>query len=683
MKQLGDSSSDRSDQLLLILSAMMIVAAFFLGTDFANPGNFRALMLAFVSIGFISLGMMALLISGVFDLSVGSVYAVGVVAVAYFIVEMNMPWPLAAAAALAVCALCGALNGLLVTKMKINPLIATLGTMGILRGAVILVGGTGSGNMPKEFTDFGQATVLGFGLPVWLLLITTLVFMFMFRHLKFFRKYYFVGGNTDAARLCGINPDRVWFSGFVIMSLLAGFAGILYCARLGASTVQAGEGMEMNAIAGVVIGGASINGGKGTILGGLMGALFMALVFNIMGIIGFDGAWRTIVIGTILVLAVYTDVIAERGYFNRFFNDKNDTKNKEKGQMNRAFSVFIFALTVGALLYIGAREEKRAVAPAPGVEQAGTSPSTAHADELYIMATMYAAHPVLKPDQHFFKKKGDALGVRTLTVGPPANNLEDYVNAIEQAIAQKPNGLAINGLDPAITSLINKAMDQGIPVVMWDADLPESKRITFIGTDWPALGVRLAEALAPMIDHKGQVGRLGNISQPHIMAAMETFKTHMAKIAPEVEVLDIVDDAGKIDVAEQAANSLLQRYPDIAGIAGFDGSSGSGICPALKSLGKAGKVKVVINDLTAAHIQFLKDGSAHYVSGQKRNVFGPLALQVLFDVNHQKYAFTSSVERDAKLGIYQAPEKINTGFVDVTPDSVDEFEKAQEELMEK
>ncbi len=346
--------------------------------------------------------------------------------------------------------------------------------------------------------------------------------------------------------------------------------------------------------------------------------------------------------------------------------------------MNRVFSVSMFVITVAALLFIGTREERGAAGP-----RSGGPGTNAHSDELYIMATMFSAHPVLKPDLYYFKEKGRMLGVQTKTVGPPDDNLELYVEAIEQAIAQKPDGLAINGLDPAIIRLINKAMDQGIPVVLWDADLPTSKRITFIGTDWPQLGVRLAEAMASLVGRRGKVGRLGNISQPHIMAAMKMFKVHMAKIAPNVEVLDISDDQGKLDVAERETNALIQKHSDIAGIAGFDGSSGGGICPAVKSLGKKGVIKVVINDLTTTHIQFLKDGTAQYVSGQKRNIFGPLALQVLFDINNQGYAFTSSIKNDAALGIYQAPDTIDTGFIDVTTESVTEFEKAQKELLER
>jgi ABC-type sugar transport system substrate-binding protein len=289
----------------------------------------------------------------------------------------------------------------------------------------------------------------------------------------------------------------------------------------------------------------------------------------------------------------------------------------------------MFLLSVGALICAGCSEKRQPAATGTGAKD--------HSDQLYIMATMFTAHPVMQPDLRYFREKGDALGVQTLTVGPPDNNLEQYVEAIEQAIAQKPDGLALNGLDVAIADLIDKAMDRGIPVVLWDSDLPMSKRITFIGTDWPQLGVRLAEAMAPMVGRKGKVGRLGNISQPHITAAMDMFKVHMAKIAPKVEVLDVMDDEGRIEVAESVANALIQRHPDIAGIAGFDGSSGAGICPVVKRKNKDKRnediIKVAINDLTPTHIEFLKDGSAQYVSGQKRNIFGPLALQVLYDMN--------------------------------------------------
>jgi len=315
--------TSRAVQLFIITLVIALVSAIVLGDRFANPGNIKAVLISFVSAGFVSIGMMALLISGVFDLSVGSIYAIGMIVVAYFIKNVGLPWPIAIVLSLITCALCGAVNGFLVTKMRINALIATLAMQGILRGLAIIIGGVGVSGFPDSFKILGQGEFLGLRIPVWFFFITAIIFILMFRYLKFFRKFYFVGGNQEAAKLCGINTNKIWFIGFLMMGLLAGFAGILHCARLGSSTGQAGIGMEMTAIAGVVIGGASIGGGKGSIFGGVVGALFMALVFNIMVISGVSAYWQRIVNGLILILAVYTDVVMEQGYFKNLFRKKS------------------------------------------------------------------------------------------------------------------------------------------------------------------------------------------------------------------------------------------------------------------------------------------------------------------------------------------------------------------------
>ncbi len=313
----------RSLQLLIIIALILIFSTLSLGSRFANSSNLQAVLISFVSTGLIAIGMMALLISGVFDLSVGSTYAMGMILVAHFMKMLNFSWPLAVVSTLLICGFIGSINGFLIVNMKLNPLIATLAMMGILRGLAIIIGGIGVSGFPDSFKMLGQSAFLGFRIPVWFLLVISIIFIVMFRYLKFFRKYYFVGGNEEAARLCGISVNKVWFSGFIIMGLLAGLAGILYAARLGASTGQAGVGMELNVIAGVVIGGASLNGGKGTILGGLLGTFFMAIVFNVMVISGVSAYWLRIVNGVILILAVYTDVIIEEGYINKLFRRKS------------------------------------------------------------------------------------------------------------------------------------------------------------------------------------------------------------------------------------------------------------------------------------------------------------------------------------------------------------------------
>ena len=297
---------------------MILVMTGFYGEQFANSGNIKALLLSFVSTGMVSIGMMGLLVTGVFDLSVGSTYAMAMIMVGYTLKVWNLPSAPAILITLCICLLIGVMNGFIVTKMKINPLIATLATMGIVRGLTVVIGGVGV-RLPDSIKVLGQSDFFGLRIPIWIFFIIAIVFITLFKNLKFFRKFYFVGGNEEAAKLCGIRVNRIRFAGYMIIAFLTGIAGVLHAARLGSSTAQVGVGMELSVIAGVVIGGASLKGGKGTILGGIMGAFFMAIVFNIMVISGVSAYWQQIVNGVILILAVYLDVVIEEGYLKNVF----------------------------------------------------------------------------------------------------------------------------------------------------------------------------------------------------------------------------------------------------------------------------------------------------------------------------------------------------------------------------
>lgn len=315
---LGSLLKPRSVQLIVVIILMILVMTISHGKRFANSGNVKALLISFVSTGMVSIGMMGLLITGVFDLSVGSTYAMAMIMVGYSLKVWNVSSIPAIFFTLCICLLIGIMNGILVTKMKINPLIATLAMMGIVRGLTVVIGGVGV-RLPDSIKVLGQADFLGLRIPIWIFFVIAVIFIVLFKNLKFFRKFYFVGGNEEAAKLCGIRVNRIRFAGYMIIALLTGIAGVLHAARLGSSTAQVGMGMELSVIAGVVIGGASLKGGKGTILGGIMGAFFMAIVFNIMVISGVSAYWQQIVNGVILVLAVYLDVVIEEGYLKKIF----------------------------------------------------------------------------------------------------------------------------------------------------------------------------------------------------------------------------------------------------------------------------------------------------------------------------------------------------------------------------
>ena len=225
---------------------------------------------------------------------------------------MGLPVPIAVGGGLAAAALGGFLNGIIVAKVRVNALITTLGTMGIFKGVALLVGGPGITFLPESFSKFGQAELLGIQTPVWLLLGLALVAHYGLAHTRFFRQYYYIGSNPRAAHLSGINVERMQILAFTLMGMIAGLAGIVYASRIATATSTLGDGKELGAITAVILGGASLAGGRGTIAGALIGVFFMALMQNVLIIMRVPSEWQSIALGTVLVLAVAVDSVMNR-----------------------------------------------------------------------------------------------------------------------------------------------------------------------------------------------------------------------------------------------------------------------------------------------------------------------------------------------------------------------------------
>jgi ribose transport system permease protein len=257
-------------------------------------------------------GMLVLMVSGLFDLSVGGMFSMIGVLAGWLMKHGGVPVPLAVLAGLAVAALGGFINGFIVARVKVNALITTLGTMQIFRGVAVLVGGPGITFLPESFAKLGQAKVLGLQSTVWIMFAVMAVFHFLMRKTRFFRQYYYIGGNEKAAVLSGIPVPSMQVAAFVISGLLAGLSGMLFSARIATSVSVAGDGAELRIITAVILGGASLKGGKGSILGALIGVVFIALINNLMIIAKISSYWQSIVIGMVLVIAVAMDYFFEK-----------------------------------------------------------------------------------------------------------------------------------------------------------------------------------------------------------------------------------------------------------------------------------------------------------------------------------------------------------------------------------
>lgn len=303
--------AQREAALFLVLvvagTVMSLVSPVFLST-----ANIEAILIALSMEATIAVGMALLLISGGLDLSVGSTLAFAGV-VTGLTLNAGAPAPLAMAVGLGAALGVGLVNGLLVARLKINPFITTLGMAMALRGLLlVLARGRAVLNLSSAFTVIGQGRMFGVQYPIYIMLALVFVGELLVRNSRFFRQSYYVGGNERAARLSGINVGLVKIFNYCLVALLAGVAGLMITARFGSASVTIGSGVELRVITAVIIGGASLNGGEGTVFGAFLGALFMGVLANSLNLLGVDVYWQNLVTGAILILAVVVDVLNEQ-----------------------------------------------------------------------------------------------------------------------------------------------------------------------------------------------------------------------------------------------------------------------------------------------------------------------------------------------------------------------------------
>jgi ribose/xylose/arabinose/galactoside ABC-type transport system permease subunit len=276
---------------------------FFTVRNFMNIGIYSAIM------GVTATGMTLALIAGGFDVSVGSIMAITGMGVAMFL-DSGGNWVIAIILGLAIGLVCGIINGMLITRAGINPLITTLATMSVFRGfAYIYTNGVSISIRNTSFKWLGSGFV--FGIPT-LIIIVILAFVVMFYVLKFTafgRKVYAVGNNARASKLSGININRVKLMVWSICGVTAGISGIMIAAQTGAGLPQAGTGMEMDIIAACVLGGCSISGGKGSVWGTLLGVLILSTLSNGLNLTNVQSFWQLIIKGLALLTAVLIDVL--------------------------------------------------------------------------------------------------------------------------------------------------------------------------------------------------------------------------------------------------------------------------------------------------------------------------------------------------------------------------------------
>jgi len=314
--------SDAAQRLLAFAALIVMIVAFsLLSPNFLQFDNVAGILLATAVSGVLALGVTFVIVSGGIDLSIGTVMTLAAVMTGVVGTVMHLPLPLAVVVGLGTGGLAGFVNGILIAKLKIPPFIATLGMLNVAKGLALVIAGLKPiyFNDTPEFnaTAMGSITgsiVPGFNVPniVLVFLAAALVASLVLTRTVLGRYTFALGSNEEAARLSGVNVDRWKIAVYTVCGLFAGLAGVLIAARLNSAQPSLGLGYELDAIAAAVIGGTSLSGGEGTILGTVIGAFIISTLTNGLRILSVPQEWQIVVTGGIVILAVYLDIVRRR-----------------------------------------------------------------------------------------------------------------------------------------------------------------------------------------------------------------------------------------------------------------------------------------------------------------------------------------------------------------------------------
>ena len=300
------------------LLALLVTCAFFTAQSdrFLTGENLSLVLQQVMVVGVIAIGQTLIILTGGIDLSCGMVMALGGIVMSKLAAELGLPVPLAIACGLGVTTLFGVVNGVLVTAVKLPSFIVTLGTMNIAFAVTQLYSNSQTiTELPDAMTALGgtfdiAGTSVVYGVVVLLLLYS--LSWFGLRETASGRHVYAVGNNPEAARLTGIATDRVLLGVYVLAGLLYGIASLLSVARTGVGDPQAGQTENLDAITAVVLGGTSLFGGRGVVLGSLVGALIVGVFRNGLTLMGVSSVYQVLVTGILVILAVATDQLSRR-----------------------------------------------------------------------------------------------------------------------------------------------------------------------------------------------------------------------------------------------------------------------------------------------------------------------------------------------------------------------------------
>jgi rhamnose transport system substrate-binding protein len=564
-----------SKQELILVGVIFLEIAFFsvTGQNFFSLPNFFECIRLGVEIGLLSLALTPVIVTGGIDLSVGSM--MGLCAVTFGALSVDWHWPVAAAAlaTLVVSVLGGAINAFLIARLRVSPLIVTLGTYSLFRGLAEAVtkGARNYSEFPASFLYVGQGYIGGF-LPVQAVIAFVFAagFFLLLHRTVIGRGIYAIGHSFEAARYAAIPVVKRLALVYLLSGFSAGVAGLVYVAHLGQAKSDAGNGYELIAITAVVLGGTSIFGGSGTIGGTILGLTVTVLLQNGLRLSGWPAEVAGIATGILLVLTIAFDRFAHR-------QRAEPVEPSEAGGRSRT-PIVIGA--VAALLIVGAVITSRYLGPGAG-DRSGKR-------------TLIGVMPKAKGDPYFISCRVGAeeaakkLDVDMIWDGPTGLDAAKQNEVVEGWITRGVQAISVSVENaPGISTVLRKARARGIKVMTWDADAEPDARDYFISQATPEdIGNTLVDEAARLIGNSGQIAIItGALSAANQNLWISFMRQRIATEHPNLQLVTVRPSDDDRDKAFSETQTLLKVYPQLKAVIGISAPAVPGMGEAIKQSG--------------------------------------------------------------------------------------------------
>ncbi|OYP17486.1 MULTISPECIES: ABC transporter permease/substrate-binding protein [unclassified Streptomyces] len=583
---------------------VLVVALSALSGDFLTTDNLLNIGVQAAVTAILAFGVTFVIVSAGIDLSVGSVAALSATMLAWSATQHGVPVALAVLVAVATGVVAGLVNGFLIAYGKLPPFIATLAMLSVGRGLALVISQGSPIAFPDSVSHLGDTLGGWLPVPVLVMVVMGLIAAVVLGRTYIGRSMYAIGGNEEAARLSGLRVRRQKLAIYALSGVFAAVAGVVLAARLSSAQPQAADGYELDAIAAVVIGGASLAGGTGKASGTLIGALILAVLRNGLNLLSVSAFWQQVVIGVVIALAVLLDTVRRKAGATPVAAGTGGPKGRQA--VTYALAAVVTVAVVGATSFLH------------GGSSSSTNPRMG-------LSLSTLNNPFFVQIRAGAQAEAKRLGV-DLTVTDAQNDASQQANQLQNFTSSHVGAIIVNPVDSDAAGNSVTAADRArIPVIAVDRGVNKASVDTLVASDNVAGGELAAKTIAEKLGGQGRIVILQG--QAGTSAARERAAGFARGLKDYPGIRVLAQQPADFDRTKglDVMSNLLQAHPDVQGVIAANDEMALG---AIKALGsKAGKsVQVVGFDGTPDGLTAVKDGTLYASVAQQPTQLGKIAV---------------------------------------------------------